>query len=488
MKFLIAFMILSNTFLLAQNFEVFNKYFEDATLRLDYYHIGDNINELVTIDQIFKQGIWAGSRVNLLDNFNNGAYYLKIYDDISGELIYSKGFDSYFKEYQTSADAQNGIQKSFHESALIPNPKNKIKFSIEKRDDDNNLNEIFTRIIDPSDIKIIREKILDVNVEITKSYYSGDPHSKVDIAIVAEGYTAEEKEKYLNDLKRFTNIFKKQEPFKSYINNLNVYGIFKASEESGVDEPRANIYKNTTLNATFNSLGSERYLLTEDNKTLRDLASHVPYDAIYIMVNHKRYGGGGIYNWSCTFTADNQFQEYLFIHEFGHSFAGLADEYYTSDVAYNDFYKPTLEPVEPNVTALLDPENLKWKKLLTSGIELPTPWEKEEFDKTDYEWQKERREMNDKIAELKRNNADKNLIIQAEQEYIIKDKKRSDIVDQYLKNCANYGKVGAFEGAGYLQNGLYRPMIDCIMFSKGEKPFCKVCEEAIIKVIEHYGE
>ncbi|MCB0750377.1 MAG: peptidase M64, partial [Ignavibacteriae bacterium] len=301
-------------------------------------------------------------------------------------------------------------------------------------------------------------------------------------------YTAEEKEKYLNDLKRFTNIFKKQEPFKSYINNLNVYGIFKASEESGVDEPRANIYKNTTLNATFNSLGSERYLLTEDNKTLRDLASHVPYDAIYIMVNHKRYGGGGIYNWSCTFTADNQFQEYLFIHEFGHSFAGLADEYYTSDVAYNDFYKPTLEPVEPNVTALLDPENLKWKKLLTSGIELPTPWEKEEFDKTDYEWQKQRREMNDKIAELKRSNADKNLIIQAEQEYIVKDKERSDIVDQYLKNCANYGKVGAFEGAGYLQNGLYLPMIDCIMFSKGEKPFCKVCEEAIIKVIEHYGE
>jgi hypothetical protein len=229
-------------------------------------------------------------------------------------------------------------------------------------------------------------------------------------------------------------------------------------------------------------------LLSEDNKTLRNLAAHVPYDAIYIMVNHKRYGGGGIYNWSCTFTTDNQFNEYLFVHEFGHSFAGLADEYYTSSTGYDEFYKPTLEPVEPNVTALLDPLNIKWEKLIAEEIEIPSNWNKEEFDNTDYAWQELRREMNDKIAQLKRENASKELIEQAEIEYVLKDKKRSDEVDEFLENEKNYGKVGAFEGAGYLPKGMYRPMIDCIMFSKGDKPFCKVCESAIAKVINHYTE
>jgi hypothetical protein len=206
------------------------------------------------------------------------------------------------------------------------------------------------------------------------------------------------------------------------------------------------------------------------------------------MVNHERYGGGGIYNWSCTFTTDNQFNEYLFVHEFGHSFAGLADEYYTSSTAYNGFYKPTVEPVEPNVTALLDSENIKWKDHLSSDIEIPTPWSKEEFDKTDYAWQEQRRKMNDRIAELKRTNASAELIKEAELEYVEKDKKRAIEVDKYLKSDKYYGKVGAFEGAGYLQKGLYRPMIDCIMFSKGSKPFCNVCQAAIKRVILHYTE
>jgi len=472
----------------AQEATIFGDYFEDATMRIDYYHTGNSDTEYFSIDRIYKQGIWAGSRVNLIDRFNNGAYYYKIYDKENGVLIFSKGFDSYFKEYQTSGDAREGIMRSYHESALIPFPKRKIRLSVEKRNDKNELNEIYSVAIDPNDVMIIKENVLDSKVEVKKSLFNGDPHSKVDVVIIAEGYTAEERGKYLKDLDRFTEILTKYEPYKSLKEQFNVYGVFKPSEESGVDEPRADIFKNTVLNATFNSLGSERYLLTEDNKTLRDLAAHVPYDAIYIMVNHERYGGGGIYNWSCTFTTGNQFNEYLFVHEFGHSFAGLADEYYTSSTAYSDFYKPTLEPVEPNITALLDPDNLKWKELLTPGIELPTPWTKEVFDKTDYEWQELRRKMNDKIAELKRTNADEALIKEAELDYIQKDKQRAIEVDEYLRSDKNYGKVGAFEGAGYLQKGLYRPMLDCIMFSKGNKPFCKVCEEAIKKIILHHSE
>jgi hypothetical protein len=475
-------------FVYSQDLSIFNKYFEDGTMRIDYYHIGDSESEIFTIDHIYKQGIWAGSRLNLLDNFNNGAYYYKIYDLESGKLIYSKGFDSYFKEYQTSGDARKGIKRSYHESALIPYPKNKVRLSIEKRDDKNKLNEIYSVKVDPAEIMIIKDNVIDNTVTVTRSLYNGDPHKKVDVVIVAEGYTEQEREQYSIDLKRFTDILTKYEPYKSLKESFNVYGIFKPSEESGVDEPRAGLFKNTTLNATFNSLGSERYLLTEDNKTLRDLSSHVPYDAIYIMVNHKRYGGGGIYNWSCTFTTGNQFNEYLFVHEFGHSFAGLADEYYTSSTAYNDFYKPSLEPVEPNVTALLDPENIKWKHLLTSGIELPTEWEKDEFDSTDYAWQSLRRKMNNRTAELKRTSAPKEEIEKAESDYAQKDKERAEEADSFLRNNDNYGKVGAFEGAGYLPKGLYRPMIDCIMFSKGNKPFCDVCESAISKVIKHYTE
>ena len=166
----------------------------------------------------------------------------------------------------------------------------------------------------------------------------------------------------------------------------------------------------------------------------------------------------------------------------------LADEYYTSSTGYDEFYKPSLEPVEPNVTALLDPENIKWKKLIVEDIEIPTPGTKKNLIILIMRWQELRREMNDKTAKLKRENASKELIEQAEKEYVLKDKKRSEEVDEFLENEKNYGKVGAFEGAGYMPKGMYRPMIDCIMFSKGDKPFCKVCESAIAKVINHYTE
>jgi hypothetical protein len=460
----------------------------DKTLRIDYFHIGDADTEIITIDQIYMNGIWAGSRLHLIDDFNVGRYYVKIYDKNSEMLIYSKGFDSYFGEYQTSKAALDGIKKTYHESSLIPYPKGKIIFTLEKRNNENKLKEFFHQEIDPDDVNIRRDDLFDPSVQIFESDKNGDPHSRVDIAIIAEGYTRLEREKFLEDLTYFQDVFFSQGPYKSNENKFNFYGVFKPSVESGVDEPRAGIFKNTVLNCTFNSLGSERYLLTEDNKSLRDIAANVPYDAIYIMINHKRYGGGGIYNSFCTFTSENQWRDYVFLHEFGHSFTGLADEYYTSSTAYNDFYKKNVEPVEANITALLDPQNLKWKEFLNSGIEIPTPWEKEDYDTMDYKWQKERRELNDKIAELKKNQAPMQEIIYAEQEYDLKDKLHTDKVNSYLRNSKYFGKVGAFEGAGYVSEGLYRPMVDCIMFAKGNKPFCKVCESAIMKMINSYTE
>ncbi len=480
-------LLIALTQLTAQSIN-FKDYFIDQTMRVDYFHTGDAKSELVTLDHIYKYGIWAGSLNNLIDDFNNGAYYYKIYDEASGELIYSKGFDSYFKEYQTSDDAINGIKKAFQESAIVPFPQKKIKFALEKRDSLNNLNEIYSTIIDPNDIYITDETVNSNGVNVYKQFYSGDPHKKVDVVIIGEGYTKDEKSKFEKDLKHFTDLFINQEPYKSLKDNFNIYGIFKASIDSGCDNPGAGIYKNTLLSTTYYSLGSERYILTEDNKALRDVAANVPYDAIYIMINESRYGGGGIYNFYCTFITDNQFSDYIFLHEFGHSFSGLADEYYTSDVAYNDFYPKGVEPVEPNITRLLDKNNLKWKNLITPGIEIPTPWEKADFDKFDLAWQKQRRELNQEIANAQRSMAPQSRVNELKDKYNTLDKEHSDAIDNMLHKSRYWGKVGAFEGAGYSSKGIYRPMIDCIMFSKGSKPFCKVCEESIKKVIKHYTD
>jgi hypothetical protein len=491
MRILLLTIITSLCFIISissQEFETFDTYFIDKTMRIDYFHIGDANSELVTVDQIYRYGIWPGSRVNLIDNFNYGRYFVKILDAASGKLIYSKGFASYFGEYKTSQPAIDGVKKTFHESALIPSPKYKIFFTLHLRDKNNQINEIFRAEVDPEDVNIRNDDLADPTIKIFESDNNGDPHNRVDVAILAEGYTDLETQQFRKDLAYFTNVFFVPEPYKSRESSFNIYGVFKASAESGVDEPRANIFKNTVLNCTFNSMGSERYLLTEDNKTLRDIAANVPYDALFIMVNHSRYGGGGIYNFFCTFTSANQWKDYIFLHEFGHSFAGLADEYYTSSTAYNDFYPKSVEPAEANITALLDPNNLKWNDMKSTGIEIPTPWEKADYDAMDMKWQSERAELNDKIAQLKRDKAPQHEIIKAEQQYNLKDKFHADEVDTYLGNSRFVGQVGAFEGAGYSSLGLYRPMLDCIMFSKGNKPFCKVCENAIEEIIESYNE
>ncbi len=466
----------------------FSDYFIDKTMRIDYYHVGDASSEAVTLDHIYKYGIWAGSLNNLIDNFNNGAYYYKIYDAASGKLIFSKGFNSYFGEYRTTGNAMNGIKRTYQESAIIPYPKNKIKFSIEKRDKQNNLTEIYSTEIDPSDLYIIKDAVKDKYVKVYKSHFSGDPHTKIDVVILGDGYTTVEQKKFEKDLKHFTYLFLSTEPYTSFKDKFNIYGVFKPSEDSGIGEPGAGIYKNTVLSTTFYSLGSERYVLTEDNKAVHDLAAQVPYDAIYIMCNSSRYGGGGIYNFYCTFVSDNQFSDYIFLHEFGHSFAGLADEYYTSDVAYNDFYPEGVEPVEPNITRLLNKNDLKWKDVVSPGIEIPTPWRKESYDSLDMAWQKERGEMNDRIAALKRSHAPQKEILAVQDEYNRRDKIHSNEIDRFIQASKYRNKVGAFEGAGYCAKGMYRPMLDCIMFSKGVKPFCKVCRSQIEKIIRFYSD
>ena len=461
----------------------FDTYFTNQTLRIDYFHTGDAKSETVETSQMYKYEIWGGSLVNLVDQLNYGAYYHKIYDQETGELIYSKGFDSYFKEYQVSTPAIEGKVKQFHETAIVPFPKSKIIFVLEKRDKAGKLSEVFRQEINPDDAQ---KNPVDADVKVYTSLNNGDSHVRADIAIIGEGYTLEENQKFQEDLKRFTEVFFQAEPCKSHKNLFNIRGVLKSSADSGIDEPRAGIDKNTAVSATFNSMGSERYVLTEDNKSLRDIAGHVPYDALYIMVNHSRYGGGGIYNFYCVYTSDNINSDYLMVHEFGHSFFGLADEYYTSSTAYNDFYSPDYEPAEANITALKNPTNVKWKHLLSSNIEVPTPWKKNAFDSMDLNWQKNRSQLNTEIATLQKNGGSVEDVAKAKATYDQTSTQRDKEVQHYLESSEFAGKVGAFEGAGYASTGLYRPSINCIMFTRTNY-FCPVCQEAMVKVIDSYA-
>jgi hypothetical protein len=465
----------------------FGRYFLDKTMRIDYVHVGDAKEEFLTLDRVLEQGPWAGSLKNLIDDYNTGRYFVKVYDDTSGALIYSKGFDCYFGEYKTSEPALKGDKRAYFESALIPYPKARVRFTVEIRGRDNVLKPLFSRVIDPADLTIIRDKPAS-GIKVFRAQTRGDPHLKVDLAVMGEGYTKAEEGKFEADLDRLVAVLFREEPYRSRRDRFNVVGVLKPSDESGCDEPGHGSFKATALGATFDSLGSERYVLTEDNRSLRDIAAVVPYDALLIMINHARYGGGGIYNLYCTFTADNQWRDYLFLHEFGHSFAGLGDEYYTSEVAFNDFYPVGVEPTEPNITALLDPVRLKWKEWATPGLPIPTPWEKADFDAMDNAYQKVRREANERIAKMKRGKAPADEVARAEAESERLSREHADKVDAYLKASRYRGTVGAFEGAGYAAKGLYRPALDCLMFTKGTKPLCKVCEQAVVRVIRHYSE
>jgi hypothetical protein len=484
--FWMALILASSVILCARSPADYDRFFLDRTMRVDYYHIGNAKEEFITLDRVYQQGTWAGSRRNLIDPFHLGRYSVKVFDSASETLVFSKGFDSYFGEYMTTNWARDGVRRTYHESVLIPFPKARIRFVVERRNKDNVFEPLFNAEIDPADIYIAREPLSGA-VRVVEIQKTGDPHEKVDLAFVAEGYTLQEEEKFKADLRKFTAVFFGHEPYKSEKERFNISGVFKPSAENGCDEPSYGIYKDTAVNASFDSLGSERYLLTEDNKSLRDIAARVPYDALLIMVNHKRYGGGGIYNFFCTFTADNQWHEYLFLHEFGHSFAGLADEYYTSAVAYNEFYPKGIEPAEPNITALLDPGNLKWKKLVSPGIEIPTPWEKEEFDRMDNAYQKIRQEINEKIARMKKQGIPAEEVAEVEAEAERLSQEQAKKVDDFLAGSKYAGQTGAFEGAGYSAHGLYRPAVDCLMFSKGAKPFCRVCEQAVRRIIEYYS-
>jgi len=466
----------------------FDDFFVNKTMRIDYWHVGSRLHESIILDRIYQQGIWAGNPNKLVYPFQYGRYLVKVYDVASNDLIYSKGYDGYFAEYKTTAPASKGVQRVFSQSALIPYPKQPILFVVERRDSNNVYHPEFEQRIDPSDYHIDTGSAQRGD-QIYEMVHNGDPHDKVDIVVLSEGYTAAEKKKFETDLKKYTEVFFSWEPYKSYKDRFNFSGIFSPSPESGVDEPRQGRYQHTLLDATFNAMDSDRYLLTENNKSMRDVAAQVPYDIIVIMVNSKRYGGGALFGCYSTFTSDGPWSEYVFLHEFGHNFGGLGDEYYSSEVAYDEFFTPGVEPTEPNLTALLDPQNLKWKDLVTPGLPIPTPWGQEQYDSLNVELRRLGKEESEKLQAMKDAGATRKDIDDMRGEYGRKTQDLQKEIRDFMVNSPLRGKVGAFRGAGYSAKGMYRPTINSLMnqFNEQDKSYYKVNERAIVQMIDYYS-
>lgn len=444
----------------------FENYFLDKTMRVDYIHAGTASEEHFAKDQVVSDGIWSGSKVSLLDNLNLGLYFFEILDRETKVLLYSRGFASVFGEWQTTPDA-NDNWGAFGESLRFPWPKKAVIIILKKRDAANVFSTIWTTDIDPSSRQVNPSEIIHTNkVDIITE--NGPADKKVDIVILGDGYSNSEMDKFRKDATRLSGYLMGAEPFKSRSNDFNIRAIETPGESSGVNKPHHGVFKRTPLSVHYSSFDSERYALTYDNHTVRDVASQVPYDLMVILVNERTYGGGGIFNLYTTVSADNKFAQYIMIHEMGHHIAGLADEYYTSAVSY-EAPAVTLEPWEPNVTAFLDRSNLKWKELVERGTPLPTPWNKDIFDKDGYAIQKERDSLR------------KAMVPEAVMEDLFTRQMAQE--DQLFSAEKYRDKVGAFEGADYVAKGLYRSQIDCIMYTR-HTDFCKVCRRAIENVID----
>jgi hypothetical protein len=402
----------------------FNDYFLEKTLRVDYILAGDHESEIAYFSQMMEEPHYGGPQANLTNPFGYGSYRYQAFDSATGVLLFSRGFSTLFQEWKGTAESKQ-MKRAYPMTAVLPFPKNTIRFVIEKRSYETNAFELlFQRFINPTDYFILRNNVPTIkNTRIRKA---GNPSVSVDVAFIAEGYTSLEMDKFRADAKRMADYFMSMEPYNQFSEKFNFYAIEALSEESGVTIPGSDIYVNTNIHSSFYTFDMDRYLTTSDTKSIYDLASVVPYDAIFILVNSKRYGGGGFYNHYGQGTVDNQLSEIVAIHEFGHSFAGLADEYYTSEVTYSDFYNLKYEPWEPNITTNVDFAS-KWKAAVPENTPIPTPRE-EKFK----------------------------------------------------------GITGMFEGGGYLSKGIYSPMMDCRMKSNEAPGFCTACREAIIKMIRYY--
>lgn len=395
------------------------KWFEAGVMRVDVVFTGTANETSYAFSGVKKEKYYSGPHINLVDPFDYGDHKFVVRDAATGASIFSKTYCTLFREWQTTTEAQS-VKRAYPHVLRFPWPKGEVNVEIHDRNRAGEFQMSWSLQIDPTSIFCDPGNPLEfetVDLEI-----HGDPAEKVDILFVAEGYTEAEMDKFLGDAERSANYIFSEEPFQSHRDEFNIRAVKSASRDSGTDIPGDGIWKNTVVNSSFYTFGIERYMTTMDLKSLSDVAANTHYDQIYILVNTDKYGGGGIYNHYSISAADNEASRAVVIHEFGHAFGGLGDEYFNSSVAYNDYFPLEVEPWNPNLTTLVDFDS-KWKSAVKRKIPVPTPVE-------------------EKYEEV----------------------------------------VGVYEGGGYVAKGVYRPMIDCRMHTN-DATFCPVCSKALKKMI-----
>ena len=439
-----------------------------ATLRIDLQHGGDAQTEHFALERVVVEPLpWPGNPARPIDTSNRGMNLLRVLDPDTGEVLYSRGYSTIFGEWQSTAEAGD-IQRSFQESLRIPMPGKPVTVQVMKRDAGNAFVPAWQVRIDPDSLDVERAvaKAPATPIAIRDN---GDPADKVDLLILGDGYAADELGKFESDARRLADHLFSVSPFKEREADFNVWALTVPLPESGVSRPSTGVHKASATGLRYDIFGSERYALSVDNRAWRELAQHAPYDVVEIIFNSETYGGGGIFGQFSTAAAGNDWADYLFVHEFGHHFAGLADEYYTSSVAYQSGGERP-EPWEPNATA--DPRAGKWRHLASPATPLPTPWPKVRFEA----FQRENQARRAQLRADKRPESEMSQLFYDEQAFI------TDLFDGHPHADA----VGAFEGANYQATGYYRPQLNCLMFTRTDH-FCEVCSDAVEAIIDLYA-
>jgi hypothetical protein len=441
-----------------------------ATVRLDYTHSGNALDEHYAIERVLIEPLpWPGDLAQRFDDTNRGNNRVEVADAKTGDLLYSRDFSTIFGEWKTTEEA-NRISRGFHESVRFPKFEKPVRVRILKRDERNGFSVAWSVEVDTNGQDVVRKQAPALAQPIP-IIVNGPSPQKVDLLILGDGYTQGDMKKFEQDARRLSAHLFAVSPFKERAQDFNVWAMAVPTAESGISRPSTGVHHASALGTRYDIFGSERYVLTLDNRALRDIAQYAPYEFIEILVNNDTYGGGGIFGQFSTAAAGNEWAEYLFVHEFGHHFAGLADEYYTSPVAYQSS-GARMEPWEPNVTALRDPARLKWKQHVSAGTPLPTPWPKMAYEAASRAYQKRRAEL----RAANRPEAEMNALF------------REDLARMraLFAQAPHRTAIGAFEGANYEASGYYRPAMQCIMFDRSEQ-FCPVCRDGISEIIDLYA-
>ena len=438
--FLFLFLILSSWVLQAQDV-VFEEVFEDTTLRLDYVLCGDASHQSIYWRQSFKTGPWAGRKAYLSQPLLQGDGQIRVLDPETGGCLYVNSFSTLFQEWTVTEEATQ-VQRAFESSFQVPLPKKPVDIELVLKDTHGKVSGSLKHRVDPHDILI--RPLAGNGLESRIIHRGGSLAQTVDIVIVAEGYTEAQKEKFFKDAGRSADALFSHEPFASQKERFSVRAVFAPSADSGVSLPRKGEWRSTSTSSHFDTFYTDRYLTTSSVWDVYNIIGTVPFEQIIVLANTDIYGGGGIYNSLTIMNSDHPTFVPVLVHEFGHAFGGLADEYFYDD-QYETMYPSDTEPWEPNLTTLVDFQS-KWADMLPAGTPVPTPVDKlEERD----------------VRRLWRT------LIQEE------------------KDLLNL-KLGVYEGGGYQSKGVYRPVQECRMKINECERFCPVCTRAILEMIAFY--